>query len=142
MSLSRTPGFRASKMSWYTPSTIAQAWVKSMISSGLLISRASAITCWPSRTAMPASASSRKTDVSATSTPRGMSPTPSSIMIDWISCTARFCRPTRGWIAPWRPVLPPTEFFSSYRWGSCNRCAFAAEPKSKIRGRPVRVRSA
>ena len=78
-------------------------------------------------------------DVSATSTPSGMSPTPSSAMIDLISCTARACRPTRGWIAPWSPVFPPTEFVSSYRWGSCRRWALAAEPKSKIRGRPVRV---
>ena len=31
---SRTPGFNASKMSWYTPSTIAHAWVSSMARRG------------------------------------------------------------------------------------------------------------
>jgi hypothetical protein len=34
------------------------------------------------------------------------------------------------------------EFSASYRWGSCRRCAFAAEPKSQMRGRPSRVTSA
>ena len=39
-------------------------------------------------------------------------------------------------MAPCSPVLPPTEFLVSYMWGSCSRWAFAAEPKSQIRGRP------
>ena len=69
-------------MSWYTPSTIAHAWVSSVISSWLLISRASIITCCPSRTSMPARCSSRNTEVSARSTPSGMSPTPSSFRTD------------------------------------------------------------
>ncbi len=64
---SRTPGFSISKMSWYTPSTIAQAWVSSTISSGLLISRARIMACWPSTTGMPAACRARNTAVSARS---------------------------------------------------------------------------
>ena len=74
MSLSRTPGFRASKMSWYTPSTMAQAWREQRDLVLVLDPRAFIITCWPSRTSIPAACSSRNTDVSARSTPRGMSP--------------------------------------------------------------------
>ncbi len=141
-SLSRTPGLRNSKMSWYTPSTIAQAWVSSVISSWLLISRASIITCCPSRTSSPARWSSRNTVVSATSTPSGMSARPSSLSTERSSSAARRWSPTAGEIAPCRPVLPPTEFVSSYHCGSCSRCAFAADPKSQMRGGPVRVISA
>src|SRR5881628_842671 len=46
--LSFTPGFSSAAMSWYTPSTILDAMLSSVISSWLLISRAASIICWPS----------------------------------------------------------------------------------------------
>ena len=60
----------------------------SVISSWLLISRASSIVCWPSRTSMPAFCSSNSIGGSTTSTPSGMWPTPSSSRIALISRAA------------------------------------------------------
>ena len=121
---------------------MAQAWVRSMISSGLLTSRASIINCWPSRTSNPCACNSRKTDVSAVSTPMGSAARPSPARTSRISATAAVSSPALGAMAPCKPVLPPREFRSSYSPGNWSRCALAAEPKSQIHGPPSRVTSA
>jgi hypothetical protein len=53
ISLSLTPGFSASAMSWYTPSTMAAAILSRTSSSMFFTSRAASIVCWPSRTSIP-----------------------------------------------------------------------------------------
>ncbi len=51
--LSLTPGLSFSAISWYAPSTMAQAVLSSVISSIDFTSRASSMTCWASSTADP-----------------------------------------------------------------------------------------
>ncbi len=76
--LSRMPGLSCSAMSWYAPSTMAQAVLSSMISSSDFTSRASSITCCASRTVMPSASSAASIGGSTMSTPSGMSATPSA----------------------------------------------------------------
>ena len=105
-SLSRTPGLSCSESSWYAPSTIAQAMLSRMISSIDLTSRASSMTCWPSRTVTPSSARAASIGGSTMSTPIGMSATPSARRIAAISRAADRNRPASGATAPRRPTMP------------------------------------
>ena len=50
---------------------MAHAWDSRVISSRVLIRRASMNTCWPSTTVIPAAASAASTGISATSMPSG-----------------------------------------------------------------------
>ena len=63
--------------------------LSSVISSFDLTSRASSMTCWPSRTVTPSSASAASIGGSTMSTPSGMSATPSARRIAAISRAAR-----------------------------------------------------
>src|SRR6266566_4071487 len=65
------PGFIARYNSSYAASTIAAEWFSSEISSCVLITRASLITCCPSTTLMPSFSSANKIGGSTTSTPNG-----------------------------------------------------------------------
>ena len=139
--LSRTPGFSRSAMSWYAPSTIAQAMFSSMISSADLTSRASSIVCWPSRTVMFSASSAASIGGSTRSTPIGMSATPSARRISAISLAAPVKRPASGATAPRSPIIPP-RMFSGGSHGQYSRWCLAADPKSQRCGSPPRVRSA
>ncbi len=69
------------------------AMLSSMISSRLLISRASSMTCWQSRTSMPWRFSSNSTGGSTRSTPIGILATPFSLRSALISVTALSINP-------------------------------------------------
>ncbi len=101
-----TPGFSASAMSWYTPSTMAAAMLSSVSSSMFFTSRACSITCWPSRTSMPSFCSSNIIGGSTTSRPSGMSPTPSASRIALISFAASRKSVMSPPVAPRNPRRP------------------------------------
>ena len=93
---SRMPGLSFSAISWYAPSTWAQAVLSSMISSSDLTWRASSSTCWASWTVMPSAWSAASMGGSTMSTPMGMSATPSATRIALISLAAPVNRPGAG----------------------------------------------
>ena len=80
--------------------------LSSVSSSMFLTSRACSIVCCPSRTSMPSFCSSNIIGGSTTSTPSGMSPTPSASSIDLISCAALRNSVMSAPVAPRRPSSP------------------------------------
>jgi hypothetical protein len=108
--LSRIPGLSCSAISWYAPSTIAQAVLSSMISSIDLTSRASSITCCASRTVIPSASRAASIGGSTMSTPSGMSATPSARRMSAISRAAPLNRPASAATAPRSPIIPPRMF--------------------------------
>ena len=91
---------------------MAAAWLSSMISSGDLMTRASSMDCWASRTVMPWRSSSNRNGGSTMSMPSGASATPASVSSDLISVTASRMRPASGATAPRKPRNPGRQFSS------------------------------
>ena len=112
-----------------------------VISSFDLTSRASSMTCWPSRTVTPSSARAASIGGSTMSMPIGMSATPSARRIAAISRAADRNRPASGATAPRRPTMPAW-MFSWRSHGQFSRWCLAADPKSQMCGSPPRVSSA
>ena len=75
---------------------MAAAWLSSMISSGDLMTRASSMACWASRTAMPCRCSSNRNGGSTMSMPSGSVGHPGLVSSDLISVTASRIRPDLG----------------------------------------------
>ena len=111
-----------------------------VISSLLLSCRASSMTCWLSRTSMPTFCNANIMGGSMTSTPSGVSATPSACRMDLISSAARLKRPASECTAPRRPSSPALQW-SWCSQGACSRWCLAAEPKSQTYGSPLPVSS-
>ncbi len=95
-----------------------EAWVSSMISSTVLILRASSMSCWPSMTVMPAFCSANSTGGSTMSMATGSPARPrwsSSSLIQRATCSAR---PISGLMVPRSIDTPGRERFSPSSQGA------------------------
>jgi hypothetical protein len=86
--------------------------LRSVISSCVLITRASCISCWPSTTCTPSAWSAKRTAGSSASTPTGSPSRPRSSSSARIFRATLSARPERGDIAP-RSVEMPARDASS-----------------------------
>jgi hypothetical protein len=89
---------------------MAAAMLSRTSSSPLLITRASSMTCWQSRTSMPSFWSAKRKGGSTMSMPSGIFATPSRVRMRLISRAACSKSPAEGGTAPRMPTMPARQW--------------------------------